>query len=171
MSKYTNELYAKAFANCYGIETIGLRYFNVFGPRQDPNGPYAAVIPRWISSLLQNEPVYINGDGETTRDFCYVANAVQANLLAATSQHSEAANTVYNIAVGEQNTLKKLVRIVDALDLSAAPKLVHRDFRDGDIRHSLANIDKAKNLLGYRFTHRLSDGLSVMMKSIVRQQV
>lgn len=164
VSKYTNELYAKAFSTCYGMETIGLRYFNVFGPRQDPHGPYAAVIPLWITALLQNKPVYINGDGETSRDFCYVENAVQANLLAATTQNPDAINTVYNIAVGEQNTLKKLYDlIVETLNLPAKQELVYRDFRSGDIRHSLGDVEKARHLLGYTPTHQLHNGLQAMM--------
>ena len=102
VSKRVNELYAAVFARCYGMSSIGLRYFNVFGPRQDPNGPYAAVIPKWIAAMIQNEPVYINGDGSTSRDFCYVANVVQANLLAATTASAQAVNTVYNIALGRR---------------------------------------------------------------------
>lgn len=163
-SKYTNELYAKAFSACYQIETIGLRYFNVFGPRQNINGPYAAVIARWVSSLLRNEPIFINGDGETSRDFCYVANAVQANILAAVAQQPEAINRVYNVAVGEQNTLKKLYELIlSNLNLAKAPEMEYREFRPADIRHSLANIDNAKNLLGYAPTHRLHEGLGNMM--------
>lgn len=165
VSKYTNELYAKAFANCYGINTIGLRYFNVFGPRQSPDGPYAAVIPLWVNSLMQNESVYINGDGETTRDFCYVANAVQANLLAAMTKNPEALNQVYNIAVNDQNTLKKLYELItNFLKLSTPPKLIYRDFRSGDIRHSLADISKAKKLLGYTPIYKLEDGLKKMLE-------
>lgn len=164
VSKYSNELYAKAFSTCYGMETIGLRYFNVFGPRQDPHGPYAAVIPLWINALLNDKPVYVNGDGETSRDFCYVENAVQANLLAATTSNPEAINTVYNIAVGEQNTLKKLYElIVSNLNISHPQPLQYRDFRSGDIRHSLGDVGKAKKLLGYAPTHKLNNGLAAMM--------
>jgi len=164
VSKYTNELYAKAFSTCYGIKTIGLRYFNVFGPRQNPNGPYAAVIPLWVNALKEKKPVYINGDGETTRDFCYVDNAIQANLLAAMTANSEAMNRVYNIAVNEQNTLKKLYdMIVENLNLSNA-KVIYRNFRDGDIRHSLANIDNANRLLGYVPQYNLDDGLKKMLE-------
>src|ERR1017187_1885215 len=111
VSKRVNELYASVFARCYGMQCIGLRYFNVFGPRQDPNGAYAAVIPRWISAMIQNEPIYINGDGSTTRDFCYVANVIQANILAATTAKAEAANTVYNIALGDETPLSELCQM------------------------------------------------------------
>ncbi len=165
VSKYTNELYAKAFSTCYGIETIGLRYFNVFGPRQNPAGPYAAVIPLWISALLKNEPVNINGDGETSRDFCYVENAVQGNLLAAMTQNKAAVNTVYNIAVGQQNTLKTLYSLlVENLNLSTQQELLYKNFRSGDIRHSLADVDKAKKLLGYHPAYSLQSGLKEMME-------
>lgn len=165
VTKYTNELYAKTFGLCYGLETIGLRYFNVFGSRQDPNGPYAAVIPRWILALLKKEPVYINGDGETSRDFCYVKNAVQANLLAATSQDKQSVHTVYNVAVGQQNTLKTLYALlVEYLGLDqASSQLQFKDFREGDIRHSLASIDKAKQYLNYSPTHTLNAGLKEML--------
>lgn len=162
VSKYTNELYASAFATCYGLTTIGLRYFNVFGPRQDPYGPYAAVIPLWIAALLQNQTVYINGDGETSRDFCYIDNAVQANILAAMTQNNVALNTVYNIAVGEQNTLKKLYEtMAEIVGIAKNENVVYRDFRPGDIRHSLADITKAKDLLGYTPNKKLIDGLKL----------
>lgn len=167
VSKYTNELYARAFANCYGIETIGLRYFNVFGPRQDPNGPYAAVIPRWIQALQQGKPIYINGDGETTRDFCFIDNAIQANLLAALTENPKAINTVYNVAVGEQNTLNTLFEImVEMLSLPNKPERIFQEFRSGDIRHSLADIDKAESLLQYKMTHTLHQGLNVMLNNL-----
>lgn len=159
VSKMTNELYAKAFSNCYPIETIGLRYFNVFGARQDPNGQYAAVIPLWVKALLHNEPVYINGDGETSRDFCYVKNVVQANILAATTQNKEAVNTAYNIAVGDQTSLNQLYHaLTECLNINGV-RPVYRDFRPGDVRHSLANIEKASTLLGYLPTHKIDAGL------------
>ncbi len=158
VSKYTNELYAKAFSNCYGIETIGLRYFNVFGPRQNPSGPYAAVIPLWILSLLKQEPVYINGDGETSRDFCYVENAVQANLLAAMITNPDALNRVYNVTVGQQKTLNQLFdSIASYLTLKIKP--IYRDFRAGDIRHSLADMSNCKTFLGYEPTESVENGL------------
>jgi len=159
-SKRTNELYAEVFARCYGIEVVGLRYFNVFGPRQDPEGAYAAVIPRWIRAMLRGEAVEINGDGETTRDFCFVANAVQANLLAALTGNPQAVNQVYNVAVGESTSLNELFEILRSL-LAEAPAIrrVHRPFREGDVRHSRADIRLARRLLGYEPTHTLSSGL------------
>lgn len=168
VTKYVNELYADVFARSYGFQSIGLRYFNVFGPRQDPNGAYAAVIPKWTASLLQSEPVYINGDGETSRDFCFIANAVQANLLAATTGNTPALNQIYNVAVGERTTLNDLFRLIrDGLatqrpDLAAA-QAVHRDFRAGDVRHSLADVGKAGTLLGYVPSHTLAQGLGVAL--------
>jgi UDP-N-acetylglucosamine 4-epimerase len=168
VTKYVNELYAEVFARCYGFNTIGLRYFNVFGPRQDPNGAYAAVIPKWISSMIKNEPIYINGDGETSRDFCFVNNAVQANLLAATVQGAEAVNQVYNVAVGARTTLNDLFAQIKANLLPMHPLLEsvvprYRDFRGGDVRHSLADIGKAEALLGYAPKQRIDQGLALAM--------
>src|SRR5256886_16162254 len=164
VSKRVNELYADVFSRCYGMQAIGLRYFNVFGPRQDPDGPYAAVIPKWIGAMMHNEPVHINGDGETSRDFCYVANAVQANLLAATTENIEAINQVYNVAVGERTTLNQLFCALRDRLLPQFPHLMqfkplHREFRAGDVRHSHADISKARKLLGYEPTHRIDNGL------------
>jgi UDP-N-acetylglucosamine/UDP-N-acetylgalactosamine 4-epimerase len=164
VSKRANELYADVFSRCYGMQTIGLRYFNVFGPRQDPDGPYAAVIPKWIAAMVQNEPVHINGDGETSRDFCYVANAVQANLLAATTENIEAINRVYNVAVGERTTLNQLFselrdRLLPQFSHLTQFKPLYREFRAGDVRHSHADISKARKLLGYEPTHRIENGL------------
>jgi UDP-N-acetylglucosamine 4-epimerase len=168
VTKYVNELYADVFARSYGMESIGLRYFNVFGPRQDPEGAYAAVIPKWAAAILRGDTVYINGDGETSRDFCFVANAVQANVLAATTTHAEAVNQVYNVAVGDQTTLNQLYQqLVQGLAAArpglAVPAPVYRDFRGGDVRHSRADIAKAQSLLGYQPTHRFADGLGVAM--------
>ena len=168
VTKYVNELYGDVFARCYGFTTIGLRYFNIFGQRQDPEGAYAAVIPKWIASLLKNETVYINGDGETSRDFCYIDNTVQANLLAATSVEERARNQVYNVAVGERTTLNHLFESIRAELVPRFPHLVdckpvYRDFRAGDVRHSLADISKAKNLLSYQPTHTIREGLKVAM--------
>jgi len=165
VTKYVNELYADVFGRCYGMESIGLRYFNIFGPRQDPNGAYAAVIPKWVAALIANETLYINGDGETSRDFCYVENAIQANILAALTQNPEAINQIYNIAVSERTTLNQLYEMQRVMLLPTYPHLaeakpVHRAFRDGDVRHSQADISKATRLLGYQPTHRLSDGLA-----------
>lgn len=166
VSKYVNELYASVFARSYGFKTIGLRYFNVFGPRQDPNGAYAAVIPKWTDSLLKAETVFINGDGETSRDFCFVANAVQANLLAACAPE-EALDQVYNVAVGDRTTLNQLFAALrDALKAYGVNSTIqpsYRDFRSGDVRHSQADIDKAQRLLGYAPTHRIQHGIGVAM--------
>lgn len=164
VTKYVDELYADVFARSYGFATIGLRYFNVFGPRQDPNGAYAAVIPKWTASLLQGDTVFINGDGETSRDFCFVANAVQANLLAGTSRNPEALNQIYNVAVGERTTLNDLFRLIrDGLvphvPTAAAARPAYREFRAGDVRHSLADVSKAARLLGYAPTHTLAQGI------------
>lgn len=162
VTKYVNELYADVFAKCYDFQSIGLRYFNVFGPRQNPNGAYAAVIPKWVAALLKGETVYINGDGETSRDFTYIENAIQANLLAATAA-AEAKNQVYNMAVGDRTTLKQLFTLLrDNLvpfGVTASAKPVYRDFRAGDVRHSLADTSKANRLLGYAPTHRIADGI------------
>jgi len=162
--KYMNELYADVFGRCYGLETVGLRYFNVFGPRQDPDGAYAAVIPKWIAAMLRGETVYINGDGETARDFCFIDNVVQANILAATAANPEAANRVYNVALGDQTSLNQLFaslrELLAARDASfdCAPP-VYRDFRAGDVRFSRADISKATNLLGFKPTVPVHDGL------------
>ena len=169
MSKLANELYADVFWTAYGFPSIGLRYFNIFGGRQDPGGPYAAVIPQWIAALIHNQPVYINGDGETSRDFCYVANAVQANLLAATASDPAAVNQVYNVAVGQRTSLNELFehlrfRLVPHFAHVAAFSPIYRDFRAGDVRHSLADISKANRLLGYEPTHTVQDGLSEAME-------
>ncbi|WP_324779931.1 SDR family oxidoreductase [Thiobacillus sedimenti] len=173
VTKLVNELYADVFGRCYGMESIGLRYFNIFGRRQDPNGAYAAVVPKWVSSMIRNEPVYINGDGETSRDFCYIDNVIQANLLAATSTHAEAANQVYNVAVGDRTTLNQLFEIIRGLLAPRYPHLagfkpVYRDFRAGDVRHSLADIGKARTRLGYEPTHRIAEGLAEAMDWYVR---
>jgi UDP-N-acetylglucosamine 4-epimerase len=164
-TKRANELYAEVFAKCYGLEIVGLRYFNVFGPRQDPDGPYAAVIPKWIAAMMRNEPVHIYGDGETTRDFCYVANAVQANLLAATAQKPGAINQIYNVAVCARTSLNQLFGMLRNQLLPDYPHLkdcrpVYGDFRPGDVRHSEADISKAERLLGYQPSHTVQQGLS-----------
>jgi UDP-N-acetylglucosamine 4-epimerase len=168
VTKYVNELYAEVFGRAYGLPSIGLRYFNVFGPRQDPLGAYAAVIPQWINSMLSGRTVNIFGDGETSRDFCFVDNVVQANLRAATVSAKEAVNQVYNIAVGERTTLNALYAQIRQLLGSAFPSLqeqpaVYREARAGDVRHSLADIGKARQLLGYAPSHRLAAGLQLAM--------
>jgi UDP-N-acetylglucosamine 4-epimerase len=162
--KYMNELYADVFGRCYGLETVGLRYFNVFGPRQDPDGAYAAVIPKWIAAMLRGETVYINGDGETARDFCFIDNVVQANILAATVANPEAANRVYNVALGDQTSVNQLFAslrdLLGARDASFdCPPPVYREFRPGDVRFSRADISKATNLLGFKPTVRVHEGL------------
>lgn len=164
VTKYVNELYADVFSRCYGIESIGLRYFNIFGPRQDANGAYAAVIPQWIAALIRNQSLYINGDGETSRDFCFIENAVQANLLAAMAENSAAVNQVYNVAINERTSLNQLYAMMRALLLEKFPHLQkHRpeyaDFREGDVRHSQADISKAGKMLGFEPTHRVNEGL------------
>lgn len=168
VTKYVNELYADVFGKTYGLQCVGLRYFNVFGPRQDPEGAYAAVIPKWISCMIKGDPVYINGDGETSRDFCYIANVVQANLLASCTTNTEAINQVYNIAVGGTTTLNELYLHLKKDLVSICPHLkdaqaVYRGFRPGDVRHSLASIDKAKERLGYEPTHEIGQGLRLSM--------
>ncbi|CAN7326911.1 NAD-dependent epimerase/dehydratase family protein [Variovorax paradoxus] len=175
VTKYVNELYADVFARCYGFNTIGLRYFNVFGPRQNPNGAYAAVIPKWTASLMQGEPVYINGDGETSRDFCFIANVVQANLLAALANETDALNQVYNVALGDRTSLNELYAHLRNKLLPHYPHLdgvqpVHRDFRAGDVRHSLADIGKAQRLLGYAPSHRISEGLALAVPWYMAQE-
>ena len=165
VTKLVNELYADVFARTYDLQSIGLRYFNVFGPRQDPNGAYAAVIPRWAAAMLQGETCVINGDGQTSRDFCYVANAVQANLLAATTADASAANQIYNVAVGDQTDLNQLHALLAGALESLRPGLqvaepLRQDFRAGDVRHSRADVSKAAALLGYRASHDLKAGLT-----------
>jgi UDP-N-acetylglucosamine 4-epimerase len=166
VTKYVNELYGDVFANAYGFKTIGLRYFNIFGRRQDPNGAYAAVIPKWFMELIDNEPVYINGDGTTSRDFCYIDNCVQANILAALATDEKAINQVYNVAFGERTSLNELFKFIkdrvsdiDPQTKEAEP--VYRDFRAGDVLHSLADISKARDLLGYDPEFSVGAGLDM----------
>jgi len=171
VTKLVNELYADVFARSYGFASIGLRYFNVFGMRQDPDGAYAAVIPRWIAAMIRGDQVAINGDGETSRDFCFVDNAVQANILAALAQ-GDALNQVYNVAVSGRTTLNTLFGFLTA-SLGAAgityPQAPHyRDFRPGDVRHSQADISKAQRLLGYQPTHDIEQGIRCAMPWYVR---
>lgn len=156
-TKLIDEIYARTFQDAYGLQTIGLRYFNVFGARQDPDGAYAAVIPKWVKALLTQQPCVLHGDGETSRDFCYVANAVQANLLAATADVA-ATNEVYNVACGERTTLRSLFTVIcDGLGITAQPS--EAPFRPGDVRHSLADITKARERLGYQPSHDVKEGL------------
>lgn len=174
VTKCVNELYADTFARCYGFKTIGLRYFNIFGPRQDANGAYAAVIPQWITQMLLGQMVKVYGDGETSRDFCYIDNVVQANLLAALTQHEPALNQVYNIAVQESTTLNQLFGMIrDQLTLHrpavADYQVIYQNFRVGDVRQSLADISKARELLAYRPTHRTAEGLAQAMAWYIAQ--
>ncbi len=164
VTKYVNELYMGVFQKCYGMEAIGLRYFNVFGKRQDPNGAYAAVMPKWISQILNGEDVFINGDGETSRDFTYIDNVVQANILAGTTTNEKAFGEAFNTAIGGRETLNNLYQAIvkgvkENLPELEIKKPIYRDFRAGDIRHSNANIDKIQKLLGYKPTHTLESGL------------
>lgn len=164
VTKYVNELYAGVFADTYGMNTMGLRYFNIFGQRQDPEGAYAAVIPQWFAGILSGEDVFINGDGETSRDFCFIDNCVQANILAACTETPEAQNKVYNVAVGQRTTLNELFTLIREEVIrhraaSASVKAVHRDFRAGDVRHSLADISLAKRLLGFEPEYDVREGL------------
>lgn len=173
VTKYVNELYADVFARCYGTESIGLRYFNVFGPRQDPDGAYAAVIPQWVSGMIRNRPLLINGDGETSRDFCFIDNVVQANLLAATADKPEAVNQVYNVALNERTTLNQLYLMMRELLQVRFPHLAghrpqYQGFRAGDVRHSQADIGKARELLGFNPSHRIGEGLKEAMDWYVR---
>jgi UDP-N-acetylglucosamine/UDP-N-acetylgalactosamine 4-epimerase len=172
VTKYVNELYANVFGRTYGTESIGLRYFNVFGPRQDPHGAYAAVIPQWIAALIRNQPLRINGDGETSRDFCFIDNVVQANLLAAMAD-KEAVNQVYNVALNDRTTLKQLHQMMCDLLREQFPHVASHqpqyvDFRPGDVRHSQADISKAGALLGYAPTHRIGEGLKQAMDWYIR---
>lgn len=175
VTKYVNELYADVFARSYGMQCIGLRYFNVFGPRQDPLGAYAAVIPRWFEQLLRHVSPQINGDGETSRDFCFINNVLQANILAAMSERDDAVNRVYNVAVGERTTLNQLYYSIRTLLAKADRDIagvepVYAPFRPGDVRHSQADINRARELLGYTPTHSVEEGLTVTSEWYLRTQ-
>ncbi|HBN9702439.1 NAD-dependent epimerase/dehydratase family protein [Pseudomonas aeruginosa] len=167
VTKYVNELYADVFSRCYGFNLIGLRYFNVFGKRQDPNGAYAAVIPKWISAMIKGEPVYINGDGETSRDFCFINNVIKANLLAAFCESEEAKNQVYNVAYGGRTTLGQLFDSLkvelsrNGINYEQGP--IYREFRAGDVRHSQAEIKKAQAYLGYNPEYDIQAGIAEAM--------
>lgn len=172
VTKYVNELYADVFAKTYDFQTIGLRYFNVFGKRQNPNGAYAAVIPKWTSAMIQNEDVLINGDGETSRDFCYIKNAIQANILAATSTKEEAKNQVYNVAVGDRTTLNELFSAIRAElnknNVNYSKEAVYKDFRAGDVRHSQAEVSKISTKLGYVGQYNVHQGIEEAMPWYIR---
>ena len=168
VTKYVNELYADVFAKTYGFKAIGLRYFNVFGQRQDPNGAYAAVIPKWTAAMIAGDDVFINGDGETSRDFCFIDNTVQANILAATTVDDAAKNQVYNVAVGDRTTLNDLYRAIQAAlaenGVNYTKNAVYRDFRAGDVRHSQASIAKIEQALGYAPEFRIDVGIQLAMQ-------
>ena len=165
VTKYVNELYADVFARTYGFKTIGLRYFNVFGKRQDPNGAYAAVIPKWTAAMIAGDDVFINGDGETSRDFCFIENTVQANILAATTQNEETKNQVYNVAVGDRTMLNDLFNAIKAAlnenGVTYTKEPVYRDFRAGDVRHSQASIEKIESKLGFKAKYQISHGIEL----------
>lgn len=166
VTKYVNEVYADVFARTYGFGSVGLRYFNVFGKRQDPEGAYAAVIPKWIAAMIRNEDVHVNGDGETSRDFCFVENAVQANILAAMS-HPDGESQIFNVAVNARTSLNELYKYLTVTlgkhGVQYAKEPRYRDFREGDVRHSQADITKAKTLLGYEPLYTIVQGLEVAM--------
>jgi UDP-N-acetylglucosamine 4-epimerase len=174
LTKLVNELYADVFHKIYGFRSIGLRYFNVFGKRQDPNGAYAAVIPKWISLMIKNKEIIINGDGSTSRDFCYIDNAVQANILSALAD-SSAFNNIYNVAVGDRTSLNKLVDLlrsslmINNIDYKKQPHLTN--FREGDVKHSMADITKAKQNLGYDPEFTVEKGLHQTVMSYINQEI
>lgn len=174
VTKYVNELYADVFARSYGFKSVGLRYFNVFGRRQDPDGAYAAVIPKWTAAMIKSDTVFINGDGETSRDFCYIENTVQANILAATTQNEDATNQVYNVAVGDRTTLNELFSAIKSAladnGINYEQQPTYRDFRPGDVRHSQADISKAKGLLGYEPKFKISQGIDEAMMWYIENQ-
>lgn len=174
VTKYVNELYADVFARCYGFNTIGLRYFNVFGKRQDPSGAYAAVIPKWVHAILNNEQVFINGDGQTSRDFCFVENVVQANVLAASVRSKAQLNQVYNVAAGDRTSLDSLFKMLTAAVSESGffydRSPTYREFRSGDVRHSLASLEKAVSLLSYSPSYSVSKGIDLVVPWYVAQR-
>ncbi|ELH3005947.1 TPA: NAD-dependent epimerase/dehydratase family protein [Vibrio vulnificus] len=171
VTKYVNELYAGVYARTYGFKTVGLRYFNVFGRRQDPNGAYAAVIPKWFAAMINGEDVFINGDGETSRDFCYIDNVVQMNLLAATA-NEDVKDNIYNVAVGERTSLNELYQLIklslEEVSIFVTKEPIYVEFRKGDVRHSQASIVKAINLLGYEDYKLLKDVISTVSDSYIK---
>ena len=174
VTKLVNELYAQVFARTYDFNTIGLRYFNVFGKRQDPNGAYAAVIPKWTEAIISGKEVFINGDGETSRDFCYIENTIQMNLLAATTENSDATNQVYNVALNDRTSLNDLYQIIEEILVNKIDGLekkepIKRDFRAGDVRHSQADISKSQAMLDYFPTHKIEQGLKESMEWYIGQ--
>lgn len=174
VTKYVNELYASVYSKTYGFKSIGLRYFNVFGKRQDPNGAYAAVIPKWSSSMIKGESIYVNGDGETSRDFCFIDNTIQMNILSACAGEN-AKDKIYNVAVGDRTTLNELYKyIYNSLDengLDIKSKLVYREFRAGDVRHSQADITRAKKYLNYSPQFDIKDGIAKAMPWYIKNRL
>jgi UDP-N-acetylglucosamine 4-epimerase len=175
VTKLVNELYAQVFAKTYGFKTIGLRYFNIFGKRQNPNGAYAAVIPKWVGSIINGDEVFINGDGETSRDFCYIKNTIQMNLLAATTQSDAAVNQIYNTALNDRTSLNQLYhmieeRLIDRVKGVEKKEPTYRDFRAGDVKHSQADISKAERLIGYKPSHKIAKGLDEAMDWYVKDK-
>lgn len=172
VTKYVNELYAEVFARTYGFNTIGLRYFNVFGQRQDPNGAYAAVIPKWTSAMIAGDDIFINGDGETSRDFCFIENTVQANILAATVQNNDEKNQIYNVAMGDRTTLNHLFDSIKATlndnGVTYTKEPIYRDFRIGDVRHSQADISKISSSLEYEGQYNVLQGIEKAMPWYIR---
>ena len=173
VTKVVNELYAQVFARNYEFKTIGLRYFNVFGKRQDPNGAYAAVIPKWINNAIEKNDSYINGDGQTSRDFCYIENAIQMNILASLADNESALNQVYNVGLNDQTSLNELYKIIENGLIKHTGKTVNKnpiytDFREGDVRHSRANISKAQNLLGYMPDWSVQEGMNKTIEWYVK---
>jgi len=174
VTKLVNELYAQVFARTYDFNTIGLRYFNVFGKRQDPNGAYAAVIPKWTEAIISGKEVFINGDGETSRDFCYIENTIQMNLLAATTENPDAANQVYNVALNDRTSLNDLYTMIEKILVNRVEGIdkkepIKRDFRAGDVRHSQADIGKAQTMLNYAPTYKIEQGLEESMEWYINQ--
>jgi len=174
VTKAVNELYSRVFYKIYNVETIGLRYFNIFGKRQDPQGEYAAVIPKWINALINSDDIFINGDGTTSRDFCYVDNAIEMNIISALSENPKSVNEVYNVALGDSTSLNDLYEIIKLklsrkveMDFTSSP--LYRDFRQGDVKHSLADISKAKNLLGYDPIYKIHKGLDKTIDWYIRE--
>jgi UDP-N-acetylglucosamine/UDP-N-acetylgalactosamine 4-epimerase len=175
VTKYVNELYSDVFARVYSFESVGLRYFNVFGPRQDPQGAYAAVIPRWIGEILAGRSPMINGDGETSRDFCYINNVVQANILSATTENKSSVNQIYNIAAGGRTTLNELFHMIRSVlseweNACSHVGAIYGPFRSGDVRHSQADISKANTLLGYEPTHNVHEGMRATVRWFIEKQ-
>jgi len=174
VTKLVNELYAQVFARTYDFNTIGLRYFNIFGKRQDPNGAYAAVIPKWTEAIIKGKDVFINGDGETSRDFCYIENTIQMNLLAATTENPEAANQVYNVALNDRTSLNDLYQMIEEILVNKIDELerkepIKRGFRAGDVRHSQADISKAQAMLNYSPTYKIEHGMEESMEWYISQ--